>query len=264
MEMESQKSPISSARKFGRGAALALAMASTGLGVSLYLAPAPAYAIYCSNCSTFYQQMFEYAEAVNTQLNTAQQLATQIQQYQNMVTQGLSLPNSMFGSIAADLQSVANIYTKSQALGRQIQNMDSQFNTQFPGFESYLNQAANSAEVPARDRYQKWSEQGRDNVKAAMEVANLNTGTFESEDAQLARMVSRSQSAAGRMQAIQAGNEIASQNVQQLQKLRDLVATQINMQGNYMAQQGDRRAASEAAEQQFEARKNNWGPSEDF
>lgn len=264
MEMESQKSPISSARKFGRGAALALAMASTGLGVSLYLAPAPAYAIYCSNCSTFYQQMFEYAEAVNTQLNTAQQLATQIQQYQNMVTQGLSLPNSMFGSIAADLQSVANIYTKSQALGRQIQNMDSQFNTQFPGFESYLNQAANSAEVPARDRYQKWSEQGRDNVKAAMEAANLNTGTFESEDAQLARMVYRSQSAAGRMQAIQAGNEIASQNVQQLQKLRDLVATQINMQGNYMAQQGDRRAASEAAEQQFEARKNNWGPSEDF
>ena len=264
MEMESQKSPISSARKFGRGAALALAMASTGLGVSLYLAPAPAYAIYCSNCSTFYQQMFEYAEAVNTQLNTAQQLATQIQQYQNMVTQGLSLPNSMFGSIAADLQSVANIYTKSQALGRQIQNMDSQFNTQFPGFESYLNQAANSAEVPARDRYQKWSAQGRDNVKAAMEAANLNTGTFESEDAQLARMVSRSQSAAGRMQAIQAGNEIASQNVQQLQKLRDLVATQINMQGNYMAQQGDRRAASEAAEQQFEARKNNWGPSEDF
>ncbi|EMK8991719.1 TPA: P-type conjugative transfer protein TrbJ [Escherichia coli] len=264
MEMESQKSPISSARKFGRGAALALAMASTGLGVSLYLAPAPAYAIYCSNCSTFYQQMFEYAEAVNTQLNTAQQLATQIQQYQNMVTQGLSLPNSMFGSIAADLQSVANIYTKSQALGRQIQNMDSQFNTQFPGFESYLNQAANSAEVPARDRYQKWSEQGRDNVKAAMEAANLNTGTFESEDAQLARMVSRSQSAAGRMQAIQAGNEIASHNVQQLQKLRDLVATQINMQGNYMAQQGDRRAASEAAEQQFEARKNNWGPSEDF
>ena len=264
MELESQKMSAYAARKFGRGAALALAMASAGLGVSLYMAPAPAYAIYCSNCSTFYQQMFEYAEAVNTQLNTAQQLATQIQQYQNMVTQGLSLPNSMFGSIAADLQSVANIYTKSQALGRQIQNMDSQFNTQFPGFESYLNQAANSAEVPARDRYQKWSEQGRDNVKAAMEAANLNTGTFESEDAQLARMVSRSQSAAGRMQAIQAGNEIASQNVQQLQKLRDLVATQINMQGNYMAQQGDRRAASEAAEQQFEARKNNWGPSEDF
>ncbi|MCC8448590.1 P-type conjugative transfer protein TrbJ [Xanthomonas translucens] len=264
METESQKTSSYAARKFGRGAALTLAMASAGLGIVLYMTPAPAYAIYCANCSTFYQQMFEYAEAVNTQLNTAQQLATQIKQYQDMVTQGVSLPNSMFGSIAADLQSVASVYTKSEALGRQVQNMDSQFNTQFPGFESYLNQAANSTEVPARDRYQKWSEQGRDNVKAAMEAANLNTGTFESEDAQLARMVSRSQSAAGRMQAIQAGNEIASQNVQQLQKLRDLIATQINMQGNYMAQQGDRKAASEAAEEQFRSRENTRGPSEGF
>ena len=264
MEMESQKTSAYVARVFGRGAALALTMATTGLGVGLYITPAPAYAIYCSNCSTFYQQMFEYAEQVNTALNTAEQLQTQIQQYQNMVTQGTGLPDSMFGSIAADLKSVVNIYNRSQALGRQIQNMDSQFNTAFPGFDSYLNQAANSAEVPAQDRYQKWSQQGRDNVKTAMEAANLNTSTFEPEDAQLARMVSRSQSAVGRMQAIQAGNEIASQNVQQLQKLRDLMATQINMQGNYMAQQVDRQAVSEATEQQFEARKNTRGGVKEY
>lgn len=223
------------------------------------ISPARAYAIYCSNCSTFYQQMFEYVEQVNTALNTAEQLQTQIQQYQNMVSQGTSLPNSMFGSIAADLKNVANIYNRSQVLGRQIQDMDSKFNTAFPGFESYLNQAENWAEAPNHDRYEKWSVQGRDNVKTAMKAADLNTGAFESEDAQLARMVSRSQSAVGRMQAIQAGNEIASQNVQQLQKLRDLLATQINMQGNHMAQQVDRKAASEATEQQFEARENTRG-----
>lgn len=176
-----------------------------------------------------------------------------------MVTQGTGLPDSMFGSIAADLKSVVNIYQRSQALGRQIENMDTQFNTAFPGFESYLQQAANSAETPMRDRYKEWSGQGRDNAKTALEAANLNTSTFQSEDALLHRMVARSQSAAGRMQAIQAGNEIASQNVQQLQKLRDLVATQINMQGNYMAQEGDRKAASEAAEQQFESRESKRG-----
>lgn len=215
-----------------------------------------AFALYCANCSTFYQQVFEYAEQVNTALNTAEQLQTQIQQYQMMVTQGTGLPDSMFSSIAGDLKNVMKIYDRSQALGRQIQNMDSQFNTAFPGFNSYLNQVASSAESPAQDRYQTWSDQGRGNVKAALEAANLNTSTFESEGEQLDRMMTRSQSAVGRMQALQAGNEIASQNVQQLQKLRDLVATQINMQGNYLAQQGDRTAASEATEQQFEARKN--------
>ncbi|NVL45584.1 P-type conjugative transfer protein TrbJ, partial [Pseudomonas syringae pv. actinidiae] len=204
------------------------------------------------------------AEAVNTALNTAEQLQTQIQQYQNMVTQARACQAPCLAASRPILKNVANLYTRSQSLGRQIQNMDSQFNTAFPGFQSYLNQAANSAEVPAHERYQKWSEQGSNNVKTALEAANLNTSKFESEDIQLDRMVARSQSAVGRMQAIQAGNEIASQNVQQLQKLRDLMATQINMQGNYMAQQGDRKAASEAAEQQFEARKNTRGGVKEY
>lgn len=259
-EYISNETPASPLQKLLRQAAYSTKIVGAAfIAMAVYIAPAPAYAIYCSNCSTFYQQIFEYAEAVNTALNTAEQLQTQMQQYQSMITQGTGLPDSMFGSIAADLKNVMNVYDRSQALGRQIQNMDSQFNTAFPGFNSYLNQAANATESPTQDRYQTWSEQGRDNVKAALEAANLNTSTFESEGEQLDRMMTRSQSAVGRMQALQAGNEIASQNVQQLQKLRDLVATQINMQGNYLAQQGDRTAASEATEQQFEARKNTRG-----
>lgn len=236
--------------KLRKGVLSAAVTATVIVGGGFFAAPAPAYAIYCSNCSTFYQQMFEYAEAVNTALSTAESLQTQIQQYQNMVTQGVSLPNSMWGSIAADMKGIVNIYQRSQALGRNIQNLDSQFNMQVPGWQSYLNEVANSAQYPASqtmpDRYEKWSQQGRDNVKSAMEAANMNTSSFETEDAQLDRMVARSQSAAGRMQAIQAGNEIASQNVQQLQKLRDLVATQINLQGNYMAQEQNRRDLDDA------------------
>ena len=97
-----------------------------------------AVAIYCTNCSTFYQQMFEYTEAVNTALNTAEQLSTQVQQYNNMVTQGISLPNSMFSRITQDMQRVASIYNRAQSLGRNVANLDSQFNTQFPGYETYL------------------------------------------------------------------------------------------------------------------------------
>lgn len=226
------------------------AVVVTGLG-SLGV-PATAQAVYCSNCATFYQQMFEYVEAVNTTLNTAEQLRTQIQQYQNMVTQGTGLPNSMFGSIAADLQAVVSVYSRSQALGRQIQNLDGQFNTAFPSFQAYLNSVAASAPASSNmpDRYQQWSDQGRDNVRSALAASDLNTQSFASEDQQLTQMLSRSQSAVGRMQAIQAGNEIAAQNVQQLQKLRDLLATQINLQGNYMAQQQDRMALDDAVRQQ--------------
>lgn len=97
-----------------------------------------------------------------------------------------------------------------------------------------------------------------------MQAAGVNTSTFEDENAMLDQLVSRSQSAVGRQQAIQAGNEIAAQNVQQLQKLRDLVATQITLQGNYMAQQNERQSVSDASEQQFRSRENTRGPSEGF
>lgn len=229
--------------------------------------PQVSFGIYCTNCSTFYQQMFEYAEAVNTELNTAEQLSTQIQQYKNMITQGTPLPKSMFESVAHDLGRVASIYDHSHALGRNVANLEAQFNAQFPGYSAYVQKFGQSGETATdvmRDRYEKWSAQGFDNAKTAMQAAGMNTSSFDAEDSHLEQLVSRSQSSVGRMQAIQAGNEIAASNVQQLQKLRDLVATQITLQGNYVAQQNERQSVSEAATQQFRTRPNTRGPSEGF
>jgi P-type conjugative transfer protein TrbJ len=192
-----RKTSAYAARKFGRGAALALAMASAGLGVSLYMAPAPAYAIYCSNCSTFYQQMYEYAEAVNTQLNTAQQLQTQIQQYDNMIKQGMSLPSRMFNTITGDLQRVASVYNSAQSLGRNISNLDEQFRQQFKGYDSYLN-SIGQGQNNMSQRYRDWAQSGFDNARTAMQAAGVNTRTFEDENAMLDQLVSRSQSAVGR------------------------------------------------------------------
>lgn len=226
-----------------------------------------AFAIYCTNCSTFYQQMFEYAEAVNTTLNTAEQLSTQVQQYNYMVTQGTPLPNSMFGRITQDMQRVTSIYNRAQSLGRNVANLDSQFNTQFPGYEAYLQkflQSSSKATDVMPDRYEKWSAQGFDNAKRAMQAAGMNTSTFETEDAHLEQLVNRSQSSSGRMQAIQAGNEIAASNVQQLQKLRDLVATQITLQGNYIAQETARQSVGDAASEQFNKRPNTRGGAKGY
>lgn len=226
-----------------------------------------AFAIYCTNCSTFYQQMFEYAEAVNTALNTAEHLSTQVQQYNNMVTQGTPLPNSMFGRITQDMQRVTSIYNRAQSLGRNVANLDSQFNTQFPGYEAYLQkfvESSSKATDVMPDRYEKWSAQGFDNAKRAMQAAGMNTSTFETEDAHLEQLVNRSQSSSGRMQAIQAGNEIAASNVQQLQKLRDLVATQITLQGNYIAQETARQSVGDAASEQFNKRPNTRGGAKGY
>ncbi|MDE1475877.1 P-type conjugative transfer protein TrbJ [Xenorhabdus bovienii] len=220
------------------------------LGSSLYsAAPPPAYAFFCANCATFTQQMHQYAEEVNTQLNTAKQLQTQIQQYGDMVKQGMALPSRMFDSVTSDLRSVITTYTNAKSLGRDISDLESRFKQQFPGYESYLQETGQASQMKP-ERYKKWALEGLDNARTAMQAAKINTSTFAAEDAQLDKIVTRSQQASGRLQAIQAGNEIAASNVQQLQKLRDLMTTQIYMQGNYMAQMQERAAVDDALRHQ--------------
>ena len=55
-----------------------------------------------------------------------------------------------------------------------------------------------------------------------------------------------SQNSVGRLQAIQAGNQIAAQQVRQLQKLRQLMMTQMQMQSAFMATQSDKDAVQTA------------------
>ncbi len=235
--------------KMLRNGALSAAI-TVVVGAGFMTTPTPAYAIYCSNCSTMWQQVMQYGKDVETALNTAQQLSTQIQQYQNMVQQGLSLPSSLFNQITGQLQQITSVYNNAKSLGREISNFDDKFKDQFKNYDNWL-KTNNFTSQAAADRYEAWSEQGLDNARTAMKAAGMNVDGFSDENAMLAQIVSRSQSASGRLQAIQAGNEIAAQNVQQLQKLRDLVATQITLQGNYMAQYQERQSVDDAFREKF-------------
>lgn len=214
------------------------------------LYPTPAEAFFCSNCSTNIQQGMQYAKDIETALNTANQLQTQINQYNQMLKQGLQLPDSVFSSIRGNLQQVSNLYDSTKALGRNVANFDQQFRQEYKGYSDWLDSTGQASKVMP-ERYDEWAQQGEDNARTAMKAVGVNVGTFESEDQALNRVIGRSAGAAGQMQAVQAGNEIAAQNVQQLQKLRDLMATQITMQGNYLAQQNERTAADDAFNEKF-------------
>ncbi len=234
-----------------RLAVLGLSIAVGGGGlIGLSSRPATALTVTCVNCSTIFNQLMEYVEAVDTQLNTARQLQTQIQQYANMVQQGLTLPDRVFNSITGKLQEVAGVYNSAQSIGRQVSNLDERFHQQFQGYQSYLNSTGTSASVMP-GRYREWAEQGLDNARTALAAAGIHINTMSEEDAVLDQLVQRSSSASGRMQAIQAGNEIAAQNVQQLQRLRDLLATQVTLQSNYIAQEVERTAAENAFNERF-------------
>lgn len=190
------------------------------------------------------------ADAAADYAQQVQQVQTQLQQYQNMVQQGLSLPDAVWASVNSDIQRLAAIYEGSRTLAHSVSNLDERFRQQFSGYDSFVDQIADrGSRLP--EKYRAWSEQGYDNARTALRAAGLQTSMFQQEDAVLNQLVERSASAEGRMQAIQAGNEIAAQQVQQMQKLREMIASQMTLQANWIAQQTERSAQDDAFNETF-------------
>jgi P-type conjugative transfer protein TrbJ len=230
---------------------------------ALPVSPASALTIYCTNCATTFQQATQMAKEIETAINTAATLQNQISQYNEMLKQGMSLPSSMFNRMTGDLQQLQSLYQQSKALSGGLSNFDTQFRSQFQGYDSYLAQSGKSSSYMG-DNYRRWNEQGFDNMRTAMRAAGMNVSSISDEDALLSQLVQRSQSASGRMQAVQAGNEIAAQQVQQMMKLRQLLNTQIQSQSMWYAQQMERQTVDDAGRQQFYSVKSRRGPSVEF
>ena len=233
----------------------AFALAGTltfGVSVALVSVPRPAHAIpvVCTNCSTIFNQILEYAQAVETQINTAEQLATQIQQYEDMLKQGLPLGDSRFGRITADIMRLQSVYQQGLALAGRLANFDDQFRDQFGDYNDYLEEVGESPEY-MEENYEQWSEQGLDQMRVSMKAAGMNVSAIAKEDQMLAQLVQRSASAEGRLQAIQAGNEIAAQQVQQLQMLREMSYAQIQAQSTWYAQNIERQSIDDAFTAQY-------------
>lgn len=221
------------------------------------------WAVDCVNCSTFWSQTLQYAQQVETAANTAQQLETQIQQYRNMLLQGASLPQSEFRQLVSNIQQIQSLYNQSAALAGNMSNFDSRFQSQFPGYRTYLQETGTNPDY-AQNFYQDWTLRGLDSNRTAMAVAGDNVNEIPSEDRALSKLVNQSQSAKGRLQAIQAGNQIAAQQVQQMQKLREMVNAQIQNESLYYAQNIQRRAVDAASTANYQSGSVANDPAQSF
>lgn len=90
-----------------------------------------------------------------------------------------------------------------------------------------------------------------DSISGAMRSANLQATQFQTEETTMKSIERLSQNAQGRMEAIQAGNLIAAQQVGQMQKLRSLIMAQMQMQASFMSTQSSEKDQAKAKSEQF-------------
>ncbi|MCW5320680.1 P-type conjugative transfer protein TrbJ [Verminephrobacter aporrectodeae subsp. tuberculatae] len=226
--------------------------------IDLLVMPIQATAqVACVNCSTSLQQLITHAvqvaedarkaaKDVETVANLGTILKNGQEQVRIMALNSQGVTESQFIAISGLIDEIISTYPKTNSIGRNdIPTLEQRFQEQFKGHESYL-KATGAASLVMPNHYKSWSEQGFDNARTAMKAAGINANSIYDEDKIMSKLMRWSSSSPGHMQVTQAGNEIAAQNVQQLQKLRDLLATQITLHSNYMAQQTERVAVDDA------------------
>lgn len=188
-------------------------------------------------------QLLNNAQLVSQYIRQGEQLHNEILQLEEMVRNGQPLTRAAFGSVMNDLSQLASVVQGGRALAYSMGNLDGEFRSRFPGYGS-------TAGTYFRD-YRTWSQTALDTTLSTLRAAGLQGKQLESEQAVLAAMRDMTSTAAGRMQAIQAGNQIAEMTVEQLMKLRQLMIVDLQSKQAFQGAQVQKEMQNHAATERF-------------
>lgn len=188
------------------------------------------------------QSITEVAQQVQQLTNEATQIANQVQQLQDMANQASQLGSPTWGQVQAWINNLAAAAQIGNSLVYNMPNIAGQLQMQFPGYVSPTNWNA---------QYQQWSTTTLDTLRGTLQSAGLNISDVNTVDSALQTLRSANDSATGRNELMQVANSLASLQVEEMAKVRQLLALEINAANVWKTNSTNASAASEAALQRF-------------
>jgi type IV secretion system protein TrbJ len=202
-------------------------------------------AVVCGNCADIGTQLLSYAKEAQSMATQIEQYQTQLQQYANMVTNTVALPEEAWSTVQGDIMQVQNLSNAASLLSGNSGSLISRLQSA----SSYANQVGSLGDIPSQ--ITGYQETIGNNLSALGKTLGIQEGQEKSDAALLTSLQQHSQSAAGQMQAIQAGNELAHQQATQLMEIQATLSATAQMEATQMAVGADRQATEDAAMEHF-------------
>lgn len=162
--------------------------------------------------------------------NQVKQITNQLNQYTEMIKQGLSLPTSFINDVASQFQSLQTAVQQTiglyESYGRFAESLKRMLDAPLSG-NALENAVTRSRQATAT-------------LNAIANKIDETNKQIERDNEVLAQLHNRSAQAQGRMQALQAGNEIAIATAQEINKLRNDINT---LQSQLLASETERQQA---------------------
>ena len=206
--------------------------------------------VVCANCSTELTQLLNYAQLIDQLAKQASILETNLNQYRNMTTNTTPLTSTQWGSALSDINTVNQLLGQATSLSYAAGNIDSQFSNKYSDYNNYLAGQLTTQTFAAK--YQQWSSDTNSSVKTTLRGAGQQSSQIQTgEESTLQNLETQVTGVQGNLDALQVNSEIAMQTVRQLQKLRQLVAMDVQLKANFIQTIQDRESAQAAAWRKF-------------
>ena len=173
-------------------------------------------------------------------------IQNQMLQYREMLKQGMTLPESVWVSAKQDLMRLKNSVRMTSGLYSALGNLDQVFRQSNPGIVSRSKRG-----MTYEEWYSGQSEAYRNSIAATLKGIDVSSTQMEQDSNVLARLHMQSRSAVGQMQAIQVGNDIAAETVQQLMKLQAAMNRQTMLIAAYLAAEQDKKDSDKADNEEY-------------
>ena len=187
-------------------------------------------------------QWLNNAELVNVYASNLEQLQQQIQMYQNMYQNTLGIPIQAWNGIAARLTSLVGTIQNTQGIVNATVNSITDMQTAFGNGNLLSNHQQNLV---------NWSKGLNNQIGAALQQLGLNANNFSTTQSALQQIQLASQTASGRLQAIQAGNQIAGMMVNETQALHSTIIAAEQARLNAVAKQENEKYQDELLYRNF-------------
>lgn len=221
--------------------------------IAVVLAPSSAlgYAMIVLDPSNLVQNTISAMKAVESVINQVQMISNQLKQIENMAQNTRGYGGVWDQQAFPRLVQLGQVIDQQQAIAYAMTGMDRVFRERYPGYRPVTDWAA---------AYDQWTRTTLDTLRGSLAAVRLHADAFADEQQRFQTLTALGDTAEGRMQAIQVGNMLAAEQIQQLVKLRQLMMSQINAQNVYMANVTNRDAQRAATQQEWVRNGNREAP----
>lgn len=218
------------------------------LGSAAYLPSSNAWPVVCVNCGTEWTQIMNNIQLVQSYSEQIRQTLNQVKMINDQIKNTKALANGEWGNTFDQIERLSALARHGQSIAYSASDLTAEMDRRYKGYQHW------QREISPQDyenHYQQLSQSMGDSAGAALKVANGIYNQRNEDERVLNRIESRSQSATGRMEAIQAGNELSAQIIRQLQKIETLLSAQIQQTSTFVQAENEKEQLAAAQSSEF-------------